>query len=159
MEYAIVDLETTGGDSRRSRVIEVAVYAFDGKKIIDEYSSLVNPGVHVPEFITNLTGITNEMLEDAPTFDEIYEKVASITHDRVFVAHNVGFDYSFLRNEFKLLDQRFIRKRLCTVRTTRKIFPYLGSYSLGNICKKFDIPIENRHRAIHHTPNWSDPRC
>lgn len=148
MEYAVVDLETTGGDSRRGRVIEVAIYIFDGNKIIDEFSSLVNPGVSIPEFITNLTGITNEMLSDAPTFDEIADKVDSITHDRIFVAHNVGFDYSFLRTEFKHLDRRFIRKRICTVRLTRAIFPNIGSYSLGNICKKFDIPIENRHRAF-----------
>ncbi len=148
MEYAIVDLETTGGDARTSRVIEVAVYVFDGNKVIDEYSTLVNPGVSVPGFITHLTGITTEMLKDAPPFEEVADHVASITHERVFVAHNVGFDYSFLRNEFKKLDRRFIRKRLCTVRLTRNIFPKLHSYSLGNLCKKFDIPLENRHRAF-----------
>ena len=127
MEYAIVDLETTGGVARTSRVIEVAVYAFDGNKVIDEYSTLVNPGVPVPGFITHLTGITTEMLKDAPPFEKVADQVASITHDRVFVAHNVGFDYSFLRNEFKKIDRRYIRKRLCTVRLTRNIFPKLHS--------------------------------
>jgi len=148
VEYAIVDLETTGGDSRSGRVIEVAIYVFDGDKIIDEFASLVNPGRSIPPFITNLTGITNEMLEDAPAFDEIADKVDSLTHERIFVAHNVGFDYSFLRTEFKLLDRRFIRKRICTVRLTRAIFPNIGSYSLGNLCKKFDITIHDRHRAF-----------
>ena len=88
------------------------------------------------------------MLEDAPAFDEIADKVDSLTHERIFVAHNVGFDYSFLRTEFKLLDRRFIRKRICTVRLTRAIFPNIGSYSLGNLCKKFDITIHDRHRAF-----------
>jgi len=148
VEYAIVDLETTGGDSRNSRVIEVAVYAFDGKKILDEYTSLVDPGTRVPGFITNLTGITNEMLEGAPSFEEVAEKIEEITRDRIFVAHNVGFDYSFLRNEFKKIDEKFIRKRLCTVRLTRSIFPQLRSYSLGNLCAQFDIPLKNRHRAF-----------
>ena len=148
MEYAIVDLETTGGVARTSRVIEVAVYAFDGNKVIDEYSTLVNPGVPVPGFITHLTGITTEMLKDAPPFEKVADQVASITHDRVFVAHNVGFDYSFLRNEFKKIDRRYVRKRLCTVRLTRNIFPKLHSYSLGNLCRKFDIPLENKHRAF-----------
>jgi len=147
MEYAIVDLETTGGNARTSRVIEVAVLAFDGNKVIDEYSTLVNPGIQVPGFITNLTGITTDMLADAPSFEEVADQVASITRDRIFVAHNVGFDYSFLRNEFKKTDRQFIRKRLCTVRLTRTVFPKLKSYSLGNICRKLDIPIEGRHRA------------
>ena len=147
MEYAIVDLETTGGDARYSRVIEVAAYAFDGKQIIDEFVSLVNPGTSIPRFITNLTGISEEMVSDAPSFEEVAKKVDEITRDRIFVAHNVGFDYSFLRNEFKRLDQRYYRRRLCTVRLSRKIFPYLRSYSLGSLCRSFDIPLENRHRA------------
>ena len=148
MEFAVVDLETTGGDARHGRVIEVAIYIFDGTKIIDNYSTLVNPGIKVPPFITQLTGISNEMLVDAPVFEEISDKVHDLTNDRVFVAHNVGFDYSFLRNEFKKLNRNFIRKRLCTVRLTRSIFPGLKSYSLGKLTGQFDIPIENRHRAF-----------
>lgn len=148
MEYAVVDLETTGGDARNSRVIEVAIYIFDGKKVLDSFSTLVNPGVEVPRFITQLTGISTEMLEGAPSFDEVINTIDDITKDRIFVAHNVGFDYSFLRTEFKKLDRRFIRKRLCTVRLTRKIFPELRSYSLGKLCQQFDIPLENRHRAF-----------
>ena len=148
MEFAVVDLETTGGDARHGRVIEVAIYVFDGTKILDSYSSLINPGVMIPLFITQLTGITNEMLIDAPPFEEVMDKVEDLTRDKIFVAHNVGFDYSFLRNEFKKQDERFIRKRLCTVRLTRKIFPGLQSYSLGKLCRQFDIPLENKHRAF-----------
>jgi DNA polymerase-3 subunit epsilon len=148
MEYAVVDLETTGGDARNGRVIEVAIYIFDGEKLKDSYSTLVNPGVSIPAFITQLTGINEDMLVNAPTFEEVADKVEDFTKDRVFVAHNVGFDYSFLRNEFKKLDRRFIRKRLCTVRLSRKIFPGLRSYSLGKLCSQFDIPLENRHRAF-----------
>jgi DNA polymerase-3 subunit epsilon len=148
MEFAVVDLETTGGDTRHGRVIEVAIYIFNGKKIIDSYSSLVDPGQQIPPFITQLTGISDEMLVGAPPFEKVADKIFELTQNRVFVAHNVGFDYSFLRNEYKKLDRRFIRKRLCTVRLTRKVFPGLKSYSLGKLCGQFDIPLENRHRAF-----------
>ena len=156
MEYAVVDLETTGGDARHGRVIEVAIYVFNGTDLIDSYSSLVNPGVALPRFITQLTGISDKMLVDAPVFEDIADQVEELTKDRVFVAHNVGFDYSFLRNEFKKLDRRFIRKRLCTVRLTRKIFPGLRSYSLGKLCNQFDIPLENHIMVYHRNLNQRD---
>ncbi len=146
--YAVVDLETTGGYALRNRVTEVAIYRFDGIRILDEFHSLVNPERPIPPFITQLTGINDEMVAAAPTFKEIAKTIDEFTRDHVFVAHNAGFDYSFLRREFKSLGTNFIRKKLCTVRLSRKIVPGLHSYSLGTLCATLGIPIENRHRAF-----------
>ncbi len=146
--YAVVDLETTGGFALRNRVTEVAIYLHDGDKIVDEFHSLVNPERNIPPFITQLTGITNDMVSGAPTFKDIANDIDDFTRDHILVAHNAGFDYSFLRREFKALGIRFIRKKLCTVRLSRKIFPGLHSYSLGTLCNSLGIPIDHRHRAF-----------
>lgn len=145
--YAIVDIETTGGSPRKERITEVAIYIFDGEKIIAEFSSLVNPERNIPYYITNLTGITNEMVEDAPHFYEIAKEIVEITEGMTFVAHNAKFDYSFIRQEFKNLGYSYTRKVLDTVSLSRKLFPGFSSYSLGNICKELGIEINNRHRA------------
>lgn len=145
--YAVVDIETTGLRATEDRITEIAVFVYDGEKIVDKFHSLINPEIFLPEFITRLTGITNEMLEDAPRFYEIAKELVKITENKIFVAHNVHFDYTFIKNEFKNLGFNFQRKTLCTVRLSRKIFPYLGSYSLANLCKHFHIENQNRHRA------------
>jgi len=146
--YAVVDLETTGGFALRNRVTEVAIYRSDGSKILDEFHSLVNPERSIPPFITQLTGITNEMVAGAPTFKDIAETIEDFTRDHVLVAHNAGFDYSFLRREFKTLGTNYRRKKLCTVRLSRKIIPGLHSYSLGTLCATLGIKIKDRHRAF-----------
>lgn len=145
--YAIVDIETTGGSSRIEKVTEIAIYQHDGEKITGDFISLVNPERNIPYFITNLTGITNEMVEDAPKFYEIARKIIEYTEDRVFVAHSARFDYSFIRQEFKSLGYNFKRSILDTVTLTRKLIPGHRSYSLGNICKDLKIEINGRHRA------------
>lgn len=147
MKFAIVDIETTGGTSYNSRITEVAVFIHDGKQVIDEFHSLVNPETEIPRFITGLTGITNEMVEKAPVFSEIAEELFQKTEDCVFVAHNVNFDYSFLRQEFKEAGYDFKRKKACTVRLSRAIIPGFPSYSLGNLCSNLGINITDRHRA------------
>jgi len=145
--YAIIDIETTGGSSRIEKITEIAVYLHDGNKITDEFNSLVNPERNIPYFITNLTGITNEMVEDAPRFYEIAKKIIELTEGRIFVAHNAHFDYSFIRQEFKSLGFNFKRNILDTVSLSRKLIPGHKSYSLGNICKELNISINGRHRA------------
>jgi DNA polymerase III subunit epsilon len=145
--YAIVDIETTGGSARLERITEIAIYLHDGEKITGEFVSLVNPERNIPYFITNLTGITNEMVEDAPRFFEIAKDVVELTEGRTFVAHNARFDYSFIRQEFKSLGFNFRRSILDTVSLSRKLFPGHRSYSLGNICKDLKITINGRHRA------------
>ena len=145
--YAIVDIETTGGSAQFEKITEIAIYQHNGNEITGEFISLVNPERNIPYFITNLTGITNEMVEDAPRFFEIARKIIEMTEGRTFVAHNARFDYSFIRQEYKSLGFNFKRNILDTVALSRKLLPGHASYSLGNICKDLNININGRHRA------------
>ncbi|TDB66778.1 3'-5' exonuclease [Arundinibacter roseus] len=145
--YAIVDIETTGGVNGPTRITEIAVFRHDGRQVIDTFHSLVNPQTYIPPFITRLTGIDNQLVKDAPVFSEIADSVRQITKDAWFVAHNVSFDYNFIKKEFSWLDEFYTRDQLCTVRLSRKIFPGYKSYSLGNICQSLNIKLEDRHRA------------
>lgn len=145
--YAIIDIETTGGSPRLEKITEIAIYLHDGEKITDEYVTLVNPERNIPYFITSLTGITNEMVENAPRFFEVARKIVEMTEGRTFVAHNAKFDYSFIRQEFKSLGFNFKRNLLDTVTLSRKLIPGHRSYSLGNICRDLNISINGRHRA------------
>lgn len=145
--YCIVDLETTGGSATKSRITEIAVYKTDGKKVVDSFTSLVNPGRPIPRHITNLTGITNEMVEKAPSFAEILQQIETITQNNVFVAHNVNFDYGFMRAEYERCGLQFVRKKLCTVRLSRQIIKNQPSYSLGKLTANLGIQLKDRHRA------------
>ena len=141
MEFAIVDIETTGGFGAKNKITEIAIIIHNGEKEIERYSTLVNPQAFIPKNITALTGITNEMVEDAPLFYEVAKTVWEMTENRTFVAHNVGFDYNIIRNEFKDLGAKFQRKKLCTIRLAKKIFPNKTSYSLGTLCESLGIPM------------------
>ena len=101
--YSIVDIETTGNGYRGTKITEISIFVFDGKKVIDEFTTLVNPERVIPPFITNLTGITNQMVKTAPKFYEVAKKVQELTEDTIFVAHNVNFDYNIIQDEFKNL--------------------------------------------------------
>jgi DNA polymerase-3 subunit epsilon len=145
--YAVVDIETTGGSSRIEKITEIAIYQHDGEKITGEFFTLINPERNIPYFITNLTGITNEMVEDSPRFFEVARTIIELTEGRTFVAHNARFDYSFIRQEFKSLGYDFRRNIIDTVTLGRKLIPGHRSYSLGNICRDLGISINGRHRA------------
>jgi len=145
--YAVIDIETTGGRSNRDRITEIAIIRHDGENILDSYQTLVNPEASIPYNITQITGITQEMVEDAPRFYEVAKKIVEMTNDSIFVAHNVRFDYNFIQQEFKRLGYTFSKRQLCTVRLSRKAFPGLPSYSLGNLIKYFKIKVNDRHRA------------
>jgi len=145
--YAIIDIETTGGNHKHEKITEIAVYVHDGSKVVKEFTSLVNPEQNIPYFITNLTGITNEMVADAPKFYEIAKQLVEITEECIFVAHNVNFDYHFVREEFARLGYDFKREQLCTVKMSRKLIPGKRSYSLGNLCDDLGIKVHDRHRA------------
>ena len=147
MQYAIVDIETTGGSPKTEKITEIAIYVYNGKKIVDEFVSLVNPEKNIPYYITALTGISNEMVTDAPKFFEIAKQVVEITEDKILVAHNASFDYKFIKSEFKSLGYDFTRENMCTLRLSRKLLPGHRSYSLGKLCADLGIEIENRHRA------------
>ena len=145
--YTIVDIETTGNGIHGNRITEIALYNLDENGISDSYSSLVNPQCEIPPFITGLTGINTAMVRQAPLFGELAPKIEEMTRGRVFVAHSVNFDYPIVQQEFRRAGLDFIRKKLCTVRLSRKVFPGLKSYSLGKLCSSLTIPLENRHRA------------
>lgn len=145
--YAIVDIETTGGNSQRDKITEIAIYIHDGEKIVDEFITLVNPERSIPYYITQMTGISDEMVAGAPRFFEIAKKIVEVTEGKIFVAHNAQFDYRFIQNEFKQLGYSYIRDTLCTVRLSRKLIPGKSSYSLGTLCNELGIEIKDRHRA------------
>ncbi|MBT3207636.1 MAG: GIY-YIG nuclease family protein [Bacteroidetes bacterium] len=145
--YAIIDIETTGGSFRQEKITEIAIYVHDGEKVINEFSSLLNPERYIPQYITKITGITNEMVADAPKFFEIAKTVFELTENCIFVAHNVSFDYNFVKKEFKELGFDYHRDQLCTVKLSRKLLPGKPSYSLGNLCKSLRISNNARHRA------------
>ncbi len=146
--YAIIDIETTGGQPDRDRITEIAIVLHNGSEVVERYETLINPGRSIPYEITQLTGITNEMVRDAPRFYEVARTIVELTEGAVFVAHNVRFDYSFVKSAFKELGYNFQRKTLCTVRMSRKAFPGLPSYSLGKLCHSLGVDIKHRHRAM-----------
>lgn len=146
--YAIIDIETTGSQPAQDRITEIAIFIHDGEKVVDKYNTLINPQRPIPYFISQLTGITDDMVQDAPKFYEVAKDIVEFTDGKVFVAHNVRFDYSFIKKEFADLGFTFQRKTLCTVRLSRSLIPGLPSYSLGKLCHSIDIPLNQRHRAI-----------
>ena len=147
MKFAIIDIATTGMGIQGNKITEIAIFIHDGEKVIETYDTLVNPECNIPFVITQLTGINNGMVSKAPKFFEIAKKVIEITKDCIFVAHNVNFDYNVLHKEFSELGFPFRRKKLCTIRLSRKLIPKLPSYSLGKLCASQGIKINNRHRA------------
>ena len=148
MRYLILDVETIGGNPKTSKMTELAMYLYDGEKIIDQFESLINPEAPIPRFITGLTGINDEMVKNAPKFHEIAKKIIEFSEGAIFVAHNVSFDYGMIRSEFRALGYDFRKPHLCTVKSARKILPGKASYSLGKLCRELDIKLSNRHRAI-----------
>jgi DNA polymerase-3 subunit epsilon len=146
--YAIIDIETTGGRAQRDRITEIAIVLHDGERIIRKWESLINPECYIPHGITELTGITQEMVRDAPKFYETAKEIVELTKDAIFVAHNVRFDYGFLCEEFKRLGYTYTRKQLCTLRMSRQAFPGLPSYSLGKLAASLGVQLDNRHRAM-----------
>ena len=145
--YAIVDVETTGLSPAAEKITEIAVYIHDGKQIVDEFQTLVNPEKKIPYRIVQMTGINNTMVHEAPKFYEIAKRIVELTKDKVLVGHNVRFDYNFIRNEFRSLGFDFRRKTLDTVRLSRKLIPGRRNYSLSTLCADLRIENQARHRA------------
>ncbi|HSW68069.1 MAG TPA: exonuclease domain-containing protein, partial [Bacteroidales bacterium] len=145
--FAVIDIETTGGNPRTERITEVAVFLFDGNSVVDSFVTLVNPEKPIPPFITRLTGISDAMVAKAPRFCDIARKLVEITENKPFVAHNAPFDYGFIREEYRRLGYDYHRERICTVRLGRRLIPGLRSYGLGSLCQHLGIQIDFRHRA------------
>ena len=145
--YCIVDIETTGGYASAGGITELSIFVHDGKKVIDQFTTLINPEKNIPAYITALTGISPAMVASAPTFKEVAEKVFTLLSNRIFIAHSVNFDHSFIKVHLQQCGYNLQVKKLCTVRLSRKTFPTLPSYSLGNLCRNLNIPLQDRHRA------------
>jgi DNA polymerase-3 subunit epsilon len=145
--FAIVDIETTGGYASANAITEIAIAIHDGNQTVEYFETLVNPQMPIPKYVQALTGISNAMISQAPLFSEIASKIYDLLHDKVFVAHNVNFDYSFIKYQLAHVGFEIDCKKLCTVRLGRKVLPGFASYSLGNLCRCLDIEIEQRHRA------------
>ena len=145
--YAIVDIETTGGYASANDITEIAIVLHDGQRVTEVFETLLRPSVAIPYFIQSLTGINHAMVQNAPLFSDMAPIIFEKLKGRVFVAHNVNFDYSFIKHHLAQNGFDLASQKLCTVRLTRKVFPDLQSYSLGNLCRHFNIQIENRHRA------------
>lgn len=145
--FSIIDIETTGNRYKFGKITEIAIYQHNGQKITDSFSTLINPEMDIPYFITDLTGIDNEMVKNAPRFFEVAKTIVELTQGRTFIAHNVSFDYKFIQEEFARLGYDFMRKTMCTVQLSRRLLPGHRSYSLGKICAELGIEINGRHRA------------
>lgn len=146
--YVVVDVETTGGRPPNDRVTEIGAVKIRGGEVVGEWHSLINPQRHIPSFITELTGISNSMVMDAPPFSEVAEDFAAFLDGAIFVAHNVNFDYGFISSEFARAGIRFRRPKLCTCASMRKHYPGHESYGLANLCRQYNIRLDNHHRAM-----------
>jgi DNA polymerase-3 subunit epsilon len=145
--YAILDIETTGGQFNEEGITEIAIYKFDGHEIVDQFISLVNPEKPIQPFVVKLTGINNAMLRSAPKFFEVAKRIIEMTEGCTLVAHNSSFDYRILRTEFRRLGYDFDKETLCTVELSKKLIPGHLSYSLGKLVRALGIPMTDRHRA------------
>lgn len=145
--FAVVDIETTGGYASANGITEIAIVLHNGHEVEGKYETLVNPNMSIPRYVQSLTGITDAMVAQAPQFAMVAPHIYNLLKDRIFVAHNVNFDYSFVKHHLQVAGYDLNVPKLCTIRSARKIFPGLPKYGLGHICQTLDISIENRHRA------------
>jgi DNA polymerase III subunit epsilon len=147
-DYVVVDVETTGGWASGDRITEIGAVKIRNHQVVDEWHSLVNPQRAIPAKITQITGITNEMVRGAPVFAEVADSFMRFMDDGIFVAHNVNFDYGFISLEYERLDRRFRFPKLCTVAGMRRRYPGHKSYGLGKLCDLYGIELETHHRAL-----------
>ena len=146
--YVMLDLETTGGSAAHDRITEIAAVRIENGVETQRWSSLVNPGVRIPPFIQQLTGISDAMVEDAPSFEAVADTLEQLLDGAVFVAHNVRFDHGFVQNEYERLGRKIKLKTLCTVRLSRKLYPQHKSHGLDAIMQRHGLQTLSRHRAM-----------
>ena len=150
MEFAVVDIETTGSTPQSAGITEIAIVIHNGVEVTGKYVTLINPRHKIPPFIVNMTGISDEMVAGAPLFEEVAPQIYNLLNGRVFVAHNVSFDYSFVHYLLAMSGYQWSAPKLCTIRLSRRVFPGLEKYGLGSLTRDLGIKIEGRHRA------WGD---
>jgi len=144
---AFVDLETTGTSTTQDRITEIGIVLVDDDGV-REWSQLINPNARIPPYIEQMTGITNRMVAQAPTFEQIADEVAGLLRDRLFIAHNARFDYGFLKNEYKRIGMRFQPPVLCTVKLSRVLFPQYHRHNLDSLIERHGLKVKDRHRAL-----------
>lgn len=147
MRYAVLDIEATGGKKGEEKIIDIAIYQFNGEEVTDQFGSMINPQRGIDRYVQKLTGITNKMVKGAPKFHEMAKRIVEITQDCVIVGHGVDFDYRMLRQEFSELGFPYERETLDTLSLSKELIPEAESHSLGKLCKSLGIPMNNRHRA------------
>jgi DNA polymerase-3 subunit epsilon len=145
--FAIIDIETTGGHSSYNGITEIAIVLHNGREMEGNYQTLINPQIPIQRYVQSLTGITDAMVANAPTFDKVAPHIYNLLKDRIFIAHNVNFDYAFVKQHLKQAGIEFNQPKLCTIRLSRKIFPGLPKYGLESLCRELNIPNNQRHRA------------
>lgn len=148
LRFAVVDLETTGGPPSEESITEIALVLMCGSKIEGEWDSLLDPGNSITPFVQRLTGITDEMVRGKPSFTNVSEKLYELLEGRILVAHNIAFDYGYLRQAFSRHALEISPLRLCTLRLARKTFPGLPAYGLGNLGMHLPMPTWEKHRAL-----------
>ncbi|MFM6995038.1 MAG: PolC-type DNA polymerase III [Sediminibacterium sp.] len=153
MEFAIVDIETTGGLPSTHGITEIAIVIHNGVEVTGKFSTLVNPLQKIPPFIVGMTGISDAMVATAPLFEEVAPQIFNLLNGRIFVAHNVSFDYSFVHYHMDRAGFKWSAPKLCTIKLSRKVFPGLAKYGLGSLTRDLGIRIEGRHRA------WGDAQA
>ncbi len=147
-KLAFVDIETTGGRTNFDRIIEIGIVRVEDDQVIDTYSTLINPHSHIPPEISQMTGIYERDVLNAPTFREAAPEIIEKLKGYTFVAHNVRFDYGFIKTEFARLGATFTSKHFCTVKLSRTLYPSHTRHNLDSLIKRFDLTCENRHRAL-----------
>ena len=147
-KMVLLDCETTGGNATRHRIIEIGLLLVEDGELIETWQTFVDPETALPEMIQKLTGISPAMLRGAPRFAEIADKLLTCLEDRTLVAHNARFDYGFLKNEFRRAGISYKARPLCSVKFSRVLFPQFKRHGLSQIIQRFQLPIENRHRAL-----------
>ena len=150
MEFAVVDIETTGSTPQSAGITEIAIVIHNGVEVTGKYVTLINPRQKIPPFIVNMTGISDAMVANAPLFEEVAPQIFNLLNGRIFVAHNVSFDYSFVHYLLWKCGFQWSAPKLCTIKLSRRVFPGLEKYGLGSLTRDLGIRIEGRHRA------WGD---
>ena len=150
MEFAVVDIETTGSTPQSAGITEIAIVIHNGIEVTGKFVTLINPRHKIPPFIVNMTGISDAMVAEAPLFEEVAPQIYNLLNGRVFVAHNVSFDYSFVHYLLGRSGFQWSAPKLCTIKLSRRVFPGLEKYGLGSLTRDLGIKIEGRHRA------WGD---
>ena len=148
-DYTVLDVETTGLSKYCCKLTEIAAIRVRDNRVVEKYQSLINPECNIPEFITHLTGIDNELVKNERTITEVIPEFISFLGEDIMVGHNVGFDYGFINyNSEKHLNQSLINPRLCTIKLSRRLLPDLASRKLASLCDYFEVTNDNAHRAM-----------